>query len=300
MQQHGSPAPEDVPAAAPATCSVESTSPDAAVGTTSFAGNKPRRSRDRGHTPLPTRLTPKMQNAIRIFSTGVSAAEACTRSGVAPRYFRRVMNAPIGTDYFKTITARVESSFIDKAAAVAASDKKVSVGVTTVQNEIDEAVLESVQELRSIVKASKSDQARALAAKELLDLAQAKKRYMAAKTGEETDIELGAEDIAAYAAATTDLRKLHLGGTLAVLGEELRPPVESSIVRTIEAAVDPETLAQATRAIDQVSATSGDGREVLPAKEANIANDVAAENARPDGRSTDANQPAPVNVPVPE
>jgi hypothetical protein len=222
-----------------------------------------------------------MQNAIRIFSTGVSAAEACTRSGVAPRYFRRVMSAPIGADYFKTITARVESSFIDKAAAVVASDKKVSIGVATVQNEIDEAVLESVQELRSIVKTSKSDQARALAAKELLDLAQAKKRYMAEKTGQDTDVELTAADISAYAAATADLRQLHLAGKLEVLGDELKPAVESTIIRTIEAATDPDVIAAATAAIDQPNVAE--------------ASDIEAESARPDGRLEDDDQPAPVS-----
>lgn len=255
------------PAPGTATCSVEAPSQPVVGEAAAKAAKRGPQIAGTYATPLPSRLTPKVQNAIRIFSTGISIKESCTRAGVGEKYFRRVMNAPIGKSYFDTITARTESAFIDKAAAVQASDKKVSVGVSTVQNEIDEAVLESVQELRSIVKTSKSDQARALAAKELLDLAQAKKRYMAEKTGSDTDIELGVDDIKAYAAATADLRLLHIGGKLEEMGEDLRPPADSDIVRTIDAAVDPDTLAAATAAIDQPS---------------------VAENARPDGRLTTA------------
>lgn len=231
-----------------------------------------------------------MQNAIRIFSTGVSVKEACKRSGVGPRYFKRVMLAPIGADYFKTITVRTEEAFIDKAAAVAASEQKLTVGQATVQNEIDEAVLESVQELRSIVKTSKSDQARALAAKELLDLAQAKKRYMAAKGSQESDVELSAADIAIFSQAAADLRSLHMTGTLEVAGEELKPD-EASIVRTIEAAVDPSAIEAAERAIDQVSvvdiAATTEAENARPSSFAGNSNDESRQDARPDGRIAD-------------
>jgi hypothetical protein len=179
-----------------------------------------------------------------MFATGSTLESACKDNKVGPRYFRRIMKAPIGKDYYALMSKRVEDAFVDKASAVVAADQGRSASVDIVQNEIDESVLEAVQELRSIIKTSKSDSARAEAAKQLLDLAQAKKRYLAGKAGESADVELTADDVAAFGHAVADLRSLSMTPTRAGVESAIKTAdgaeahSDDPITRAVDAAVD--------------------------------------------------------------
>lgn len=190
------------------------------------------------NTPLPNILTPKVQKAIRLFSTGIGAPAACKESGVGLRYFNRVIKAPIGKRYFEEVSKKIETAFVDKASAVHEANQGKTATQSVIQQEVDESVLESVQELRQILKSSKSDVARANAAKELLDLAQAKKRYMAMQAGDDSAAAVSPEDIALFAKVCSDLKSMTLpGGMLKNQAHEPKAE-ESEVVRAVDMAVE--------------------------------------------------------------
>jgi len=125
---------------------------------------------------------------------------------ISRSYFDKVFKAPVGQDEWRRINAAIEQAYLSQVADTSLGKHTPTQSALT--DEIDESVLESVQELRAILRNSKSDNAKAIAARELLDLAQAKKRYATAIAGSSDSVPIDADDIAALTAAIADLRSL--------------------------------------------------------------------------------------------
>lgn len=160
-------------------------------------------------TRVPKNLTPRSLQIIRLLASGKSKAEVAKEIGTTYQYIYKLMSTQIAKDEFTKISRAVESATIQQIASTqSGTDSPISTALTA---EVDATVLESIQKLRSIMNSpTSSPQAQAFAAKELLDLSQAKKRLALLDKGLEDGIEVSQDDIRLLAATVKDLRILHL------------------------------------------------------------------------------------------
>jgi hypothetical protein len=145
-----------------------------------------------------------MRKAMRLVAEGANRDRTCKSLNISIAYFTRVMRSPLGQAEWQRLLTKLDGG--DSASDGAKPSKEAN----AVTDEIDASTLEAVKELRAILRSSTSAHARALAAKELLDLAQAKKRYIAATSGAVGDaVSLSPDDIQAFVAAINDLRTIN-------------------------------------------------------------------------------------------
>lgn len=182
----------------------------------------------------PKILTPKMRQAIRMITAGKSIREIADEL----KYSKSYLDKFFCTDIAKIERARlqnvVEASFVDKAASAASGAPEI--GSATI--EVKEAELEAIQELRRLLIGSKSDQARAIAAKELLELSHLKQRMasLAKPSGEETGT-MSEKDIQEFNRAVADLREI------ALIGSSKPPAPNSDSPQTAAQQETPEGVA---------------------------------------------------------
>lgn len=156
----------------------------------------------------PKKITPRLLSVLRRLASGQDPDLVCKEYEFSRAYLNRCLKEPhIKTEYDR-ITRLVEQEFIIQATGTQASPQGTI--TTAISAEVDASILESIQKLRSIMSTSPSHQAQALAAKELLDLSQAKKRLALLDKGLEDGVEVSTDDIALLATTVADLRTLHL------------------------------------------------------------------------------------------
>lgn len=160
-------------------------------------------------TRVPKRLTPHTLRIIRLLASGKTKQEVAAEVGTTYQYIYRLMSTQMAKDEFTKISTAVEQATIQRIASTqSGTDSPISTALTA---EVDATVLESIQKLRSIMNSTTSSpQAQAFAAKELLDLSQAKKRLALLDKGLEDGIEVSPDDIRLLASTVRDLRILHL------------------------------------------------------------------------------------------
>lgn len=158
---------------------------------------------------IPTVLTPKMQQAIRLVAHGDTRVDAAKKVGLRGDYVERVMRAPIGRAEFARVKEILERAAVDKMAA--AETGTAAPGISEAAAEVELAVLEAIKKMRSIMNSSKSDVAVVNAAKQILELAQAAKRMAAHQAPAEEFVPLSNEDEKFLAAAIGDLRFMNAG-----------------------------------------------------------------------------------------
>jgi DNA-binding CsgD family transcriptional regulator len=231
------------------------------------------------NTRLPKTLTPRAHRIIRLLAGGKTKQEVATEVGSSYGYIYKLMSTPMAKDEFAKISTAVEHATVQQIASLnSGADTPIGNALTA---EVDATVLESIQKLRSIMNSSTSSpQAQAFAAKELLDLSQAKKRLALLDKGLEDGVEVSQDDIALLATTVKDLRILHLTYLST-------PAAKDAALRRFSATE--EDIAAALP--EEMSVVNGAEPEIAePSASTNLQSDTA-----PGGGSYD---PAPVIVPL--
>lgn len=161
-----------------------------------------------GGNRLPKTMSPKLTKALRLMASGHTKSEVCKQVGITLPYLNRCLSDATIRAEFERIANLVERQFVETtASAQAGTASTVSKALT---DEVDSSLIEAIQRLRHIMNTSPSHQAQALAAKELLDLGQAKKRLALLDKGLEDGAEVSADDVRLLAQTVGDLRLLHI------------------------------------------------------------------------------------------
>lgn len=158
----------------------------------------------------PKKITHKMQQAIRMLTAGQSYDVISKELGYSKAYLKNFFTSAFGRQERERLQKVVEATYTDKIAAQAAGAEPRSGAAFEVQ----EAELEAITELRRLLMNSKSDQARAIAAKELLELSHLKQRLavLAKPSGDETG-DISEKDVQDFNRAVADLRDIALIGS---------------------------------------------------------------------------------------
>lgn len=149
-----------------------------------------------------------MLSVLRKLAAGQDKLAVCKEANYSLAYLNRCLNHPLIRDEYTRLCKLVEAEYVTQAAS---TQSGLSTPMqTALTAEVDASILEAIQRLRHIMNNSNSDQAKALAAKELLDLGQAKKRLALLDKGLEDGVEVSPDDISLLASTITDCRQLHL------------------------------------------------------------------------------------------
>lgn len=158
---------------------------------------------------LPKKLSPKMQQALRMVTAGKHPREAAKEVGVSYAYLKNVLSASIGHAEKDRLKSVIDAQFADRMAAEASGGDVQ----TTSALEVKEAELQAIQELRRIMVTSKSDVARAAAAKELLEISHLKQRLQTlAKPSGDESVALSEKDTADFLKAVEDINAINTAG----------------------------------------------------------------------------------------
>lgn len=156
-------------------------------------------------------LTAHSLRIIRLLAAGKSKREVATEVGTSLNYVQKLMSRSEARAEYRRLAAAVEVATISQLANAQTGLAPAGAGLTSaVTAEIDASVLESIQRLRHIMNNATSAQAQAFAAKELLDLSQAKKRLALLDKGLEDGAEVSPDDVRLLAQTVGDLRLLHV------------------------------------------------------------------------------------------
>lgn len=207
-----------------------------------FKSQNPRKS------GLPRKLSPKMQQALRMVAAGKHPREVAKEIGCSHAYLKNVLCASLGHAEKDRLQKVIDDTFAEKMAAEASGGSPQTQSAI----EVKEAELQAIQELRRIMVTSNSDVARAAAAKEILEISHLKQRLQTlAKPSGEESIVLSEKDRADFIQAVRDLQTM-----------ETKPPApkDSSLPAPNEGTTDQEAPeGVATSEADQTAISDNQG-----------------------------------------
>lgn len=172
---------------------------------TSSEDDKP--ANNKSKTRAPKKLTPHTLRIIRMLASGHTYDDVVEKVGTSKGYIYRLMGTKMARAEYDRINAQVAEAAIEQIAS--SQTGTTAQRATQLTQELDDSVLESIQMLRQIMTTSKSDTAKARAAQELLDLAQAKQRLALLDKGLQDGTELSSDDIHLLHDTLHDLKHLH-------------------------------------------------------------------------------------------
>lgn len=209
---------------------------------------------------LPKKLSPKMQQAVRLIMAGKSPKDVAKEMGLNVMYLRNVLKASVGAVEKDRLKSVIDLTFAEKMATEAAGGEPKSNSAIEVQ----EAELQAIQELRRIMVSSTSDVARAAAAKELLEISHLKQRLqstLAKPSGEESTV-ISEKDLADFMRCIEDLQDISAGLCLrckrnTVESDELPAPIQPTAEDAESGAEAPEGVAQSEADSPAISDNQG-------------------------------------------
>lgn len=190
----------------------------------------PNPSKKKSRTPKS--LTPHLRKILRMLASGRPKADVVRECNSSVAYVNRCLSEGwIRAEYDKLCKA-VEEAFITSASDPNAANRLKTETQNRLSVELDQAVLDAVNELRNILRNSKSDSAKAKAASEILDLAQAKKRLSASLDQNlDGEADVTKDDVSALASCMKDIRLMHMkrgvGSGVTSADSKPKPPAET-------------------------------------------------------------------------
>ena len=136
---------------------------------------------------------------------GKPVKESAAACNLSASYVMNVMSTATGKAARDRVQDLVDKEYADRMAAESTGQNPQTQSAI----EVKEGELEAIQELRRIMLTSKSDQARAIAAKEILEISHLKQRLQTlAKPSGDESIQMSEKDGAALVAAIHDLQSI--------------------------------------------------------------------------------------------
>jgi hypothetical protein len=183
-----------------------------------------------------------MARALRLIVAGKTIKDVCAETGFKLIYLRRALTSPKMKEERARLQSVVEAAYADKLSA------DVS-GVDPIAAEVKVATLEAIKQLRNIMMNARSETARAIAAKEIIELGQLKSRLKS--LGKPiSDDEVGTlsdGDLIAFRKTVADLQALDdIKQTVTVAQKKAATAIASGLKDA-----DLEDIVKATTAVEE-------------------------------------------------
>jgi len=136
---------------------------------------------------------------------GKAYKDVAKECGFYEQYLRACVCSDIGKEERARVESLIEATYADKMAGDSSGADPIAV-------EVKEGTLEAIRQLRSIMLTARSETARAIAAKEIIELGQLKTRLksLGKPIQEEEMAEISTIDLASLARTIADLKEVSL------------------------------------------------------------------------------------------